>query len=604
MPPRRLAVVLLLAIACGGFAAWLLRPGSSPGRVAVVRQSAASSAPAAREGSSIPAAPLLPTAHPARSDATSLEVTRPTSLEISGPPSATAAPAPAVVTATASTERDGTTITGRVVRLEGTPVEGAWIAEIGEKGGENNDPFGTNGGPVRTDADGRFSIPATPGRRRINAILTGYRGARSGVVHVAKGASVDAGTVVLAYEGVGTLRARLQSASGEPLAGKVTISARTDDATPPALAASGLEEFIADERGVVFPLRPLTAGRYILTARMEWRKASEAHAVVPAGAEVDVTFSLAQDPGFFVRFVDDATSAPVPGIRTGLPMRNAEEVMKLSSSPDAGSSFQGGTDMEGRFYLTVPEVPGVYTVRFRATGHAGWRTDGTTHALGERWPVVEVPAGGLEADAVIRLVRGRGVEGRVTDASGAPVSGATIAAIDARGAQRRGRTDADADGRYSIAGISLPGAPACSIRVLARASSRDLAWAEAETTLAPDAPGAQVDFTLGPAATLVGKVVDAEGRPVESLTVEAAPTPIEGRRPSSPRLDATSGRTSADGTFRLEGLRPGPNDVRIFGGSSYIPVRSGLALPPGETAIDLVYDAPPPVAPTKEKSAR
>jgi len=103
--------------------------------------------------------------------------------------------------------------------------------------------------------------------------------------------------------------------------------------------------------------------------------------------------------------------------------------------------------------------------------------------------------------------------------------------------------------------------------------------AEAETTVAAGG-GADLKLTLSRGLPLSGKVVDARGRAVGGLTVQAMSTEGAGR--SRAEGFAT---TLPDGTFQMGGLRPGPYRVVAHSDFGTFATRSGVS--PGDKDVVL-----------------
>ena len=76
--------------------------------------------------------------------------------------------------------------------------------------------------------------------------------------------------------------------------------------------------------------------------------------------------------------------------------------------------------------------------------------------------------------------------------------------------------------------------------------------------IGPNEERAGVDFSLQlvPTALIKGRIVDTEGRPQPSLTVSMRPTRPDGLDLFSSMLNG-SGRTGPDGTFTIQGVKPG-----------------------------------------------
>jgi large repetitive protein len=210
-------------------------------------------------------------------------------------------------------------------------------------------------------------------------------------------------------------------------------------------------------------------------------------------------------------------------------------------------------------------VPGAL-VRFEGTVSGRWaegRADGTfvleglpreggriVADAGERGRgSLSAPSG--ESRSVVVLAPTATLRGRVVDAdTGAAIAGIRVTAR-AGGAlfwDRSGK-----DGRYEIRGLA-PGA----FRVSAD-DPRYVPWSREAVAVAAGQPVAQ-DVPLVRGATLLGRVVDEEGRPIEGATGRVA---WSGEHPVRFFMRTMEGastfRTAKDGTFKAQRLMPGGN---------------------------------------------
>lgn len=159
--------------------------------------------------------------------------------------------------------------------------------------------------------------------------------------------------------------------------------------------------------------------------------------------------------------------------------------------------------------------------------------------------------------ASVSLVPLGRVEGRVVDAAGAPVAGAAVHAGSAL------RATTDACGRFAIEGVE-PRETSVFVRGGGWVSP-DISEARTDgwhPFLVDVRPGSRVavDLAAVPAASLTGRVLDADGRPVEGARVRAlavagfaGPFGDTGRAVAGP--DATT--TDARGVFAVHDLVPG-----------------------------------------------
>ena len=203
---------------------------------------------------------------------------------------------------------------------------------------------------------------------------------------------------------------------------------------------------------------------------------------------------------------------------------------------------------------------------------------------------VPAPEGGAKATLV--LAPTAGVRGRVVDATTtAPVSGIRVVAR-CGSATLTGRSGAD--GRYEVRSLP-PGA--CR---LAADDPRYVPWTGRVIVSAGESESK--DVPLVRAATLAGRVVDPDGRPVEGATGQV----FRGRENTMRsffRFDSAF-RSARDGTFKATRLAPGTNfrltvrhedfEARTLGGIELVAgaTKSGLTvvLSRGLTVHGLVKD--------------
>jgi MYXO-CTERM domain-containing protein len=145
---------------------------------------------------------------------------------------------------------------------------------------------------------------------------------------------------------------------------------------------------------------------------------------------------------------------------------------------------------------------------------------------------------------------GASIEGTVLDTNGAPVSGATVAAINPWFSASR--TTTGDDGHFKIDGLD-PGeyrvgvAPAQDDPRLVRYHPDGRSYCDAaRIRLHPHTERTGVDLALPRGATIQGLLLDQSGEPIPDAGVSA--TPVEG---ASARRSTT---TDASGVFRVRGL--------------------------------------------------
>ncbi len=204
---------------------------------------------------------------------------------------------------------------------------------------------------------------------------------------------------------------------------------------------------------------------------------------------------------------------------------------------------------------------------------AGERGRGTTPA----------PAGG--ARAVVVLAPTGAVRGRVVDAdTAAPIAGIRVMARGEGGAfwDRSGR-----DGRYEIRGL------APRAYRLSADDPRYVPWRRQAVAVTAGQAAAQ-DVPLVQGASLAGRVVDEEGRPIEGaggILSASGEHPVRFFFRTGGGIGAF--RTTGDGSFKATRLLPGANQRLIVSHEDYeAHTIGGIVLTAGATTSGLVVVLP------------
>jgi protocatechuate 3,4-dioxygenase beta subunit len=257
--------------------------------------------------------------------------------------------------------------------------------------------------------------------------------------------------------------------------------------------------------------------------------------------------------------VGDADTTLTVELERGRPL--ALQALLPDGSPAAGATvevFEAGRamseslascDSEGNFLL--PNVSNTYDVRvFR------WTREGLVFAHAR--PLARslvLTLGSFVADASARDSK-RTIAVTVVDAAGVAVPRATLLFRRSESAEWAGATDV-VDGRATID----RGQQALLEVLHATAESgtplrSGVGWAYVEK----DAE--RIEIRLPPEAPIAGTVLDADGRPVAGVLVEATPARVpEPSRFDRERATAGNARTDATGAFRI--ARTGPETYRL-----------------------------------------
>lgn len=431
------------------------------------------------------------------------------------------------------------TLAGRVVSAaDGRPVAGALVW--------NEDP----GAARRTGADGAYRIEVSAGREAApRAAAAGYLpadarlgvppGMRRGPTLALEPALVAAG-VVVDEQGRPVPGVQVQ-ASPQP-AGRMRSPAMIFSGGTARTAASGRFRLSGLLAGVGYELRLSKAG--FAAARSEVPPLEPGR---PSGTDLRIV--LRKGRMGFGRVVD-RSDQPVAGARVELvPARGSDRRMSiLRLREGAPVKYEAAADATGRF--EVRDLPaGTWELTARGSGFAPLTVPGLT-----------VPEGAGSTDlGTVVLIPGVSIEGYAVDTEGRPVAGAEIHASEA---------SADPMSRFLRQEEPLRVATSAQdgfFRVEDRRAGETVDLDASRSGYAPGvAAGVQVPpdqpvrIVLQPSATIEGRTVDPDGKPVAGVRVFVHPTD-----PTSLgggfRIFSMSRQASSDDTgfFRLEDVIPG-----------------------------------------------
>jgi hypothetical protein len=407
----------------------------------------------------------------------------------------------------------GVEITGTVSDVTGGPVDGASVRARGNRDDELAPP-------VESDAAGKFSLWVSPGRVRVAATAEGYAPGD------AWGAAPGSFDILLTPESslAGTV---IDAATGEPVVG-VTVTVDSNDSA----VTDRDPRDITDEHGA-FRVARLGPGRYL------------AHARAPHGygmSEGSVLVALGQH-------VDGVTIRLHPAYRvTGTVVR-----------PDGSACDEASVSLSDRLAERWAELrqdlarvdnelhadgvlPGTYQVNVRCRGFQSL----------EKYDPITIVDKDVE-HVKWQVDPGATVQGVVTNKRGQPVEDANVWARVVGGPPRGqggwGGDETGPDGRYSLTGLR-----AGSYRI--EAGSRTTSGpTDGWSVEVPAGSTIEKNLVVDDDGSVAGTVVTASGKPVAGVDVRAQ---------SSGRGGGASGRSAADGTFLIEGIRPGDYTIRAY----------------------------------------
>jgi RNA polymerase sigma factor (sigma-70 family) len=271
---------------------------------------------------------------------------------------------------------------------------------------------------------------------------------------------------------------------------------------------------------------------------------------------------------------------------TGQPVRSSVEFLSMYTNPNlrdypgyhgAGSLMEGVfTKADGSFrvvgvpgpgiigvhrnghYLTSDEREDEYGVEQRSVNTAPYAI---THPVNySALARIDPPKGADSVTRDVTLDPGWTITGVVLGPDGQPLAGAFGMGI----------------GQMKTAEFTMRGfAPRASRELVFRHAAKGLIGLAPP----PKADGSSINVTLRPGATVMGRLVDADGRPEADRALEMRFRPKEGPTRAGRRVEYGCGpiRTDREGRFRIEALPPGYEFELLGGkGGSRIVVGDGL----------------------------
>jgi carboxypeptidase family protein len=333
------------------------------------------------------------------------------------------------------------------------------------------------------------------------------------------------------------------------------------------------------------PARALASGRSSPVPDFDARKSARVagRAVLRSGGEPP-------RGGANVRIATDKRETDCPA--TVAKLGGREEVERLGTAGDLEDRVRalGGwtwahearTGTDGSFAIAVP--PDLPRFRFQVIA------DFAAYAERDAWFTLDGASG--KAGVLLELEAAGKIVGVVTDPTGRPVGeGKSAASPTSRDWMMRrrmdradvgmDRADVGKDGRFELPGL-LPG----RYEVAAVAPGFAPGSRGGVEVRANEAAGA--DVTLKVESFLAGRVVDAEGAGVPVARISAREA--QGFGPRAVYLLGTgSARSSADGSFRIGSLGPGPHRVSARADGRFPAEDQQIDLPPASGVENLRF---------------
>ena len=404
----------------------------------------------------------------------------------------------------------GVEITGTVSDITGGPVANARVrASAGRWGG------GTQGPPVETDAQGKYSLWSRPGGVRVTAGADGYAEASE---------MGDApGTVDLLLTPESSLTGTVVDAkTGAPIEG-ARVSVQT------SMFGWDRQSERSDAQGK-FRVHGLTPGRYVAEATTESGYGrTEGSTLVGLGQHVD---------DVIVR-VHPALRVQGKVMIKGEPPTVCEDGFAYFRDEANNRWVSGRTDPDGTI-TADGVVPGKYTVEAGCRGYASTK---------EKLDPLELKDKDM-LGLVWEVEAGATIKGRVLSKRGEPIADVDITARTTGGGlrdqQRWAIAQSKPDGTYELDGLR-----AATYRIEPQAK-RQVTPRDGFTVTAPPGKIVEKDLILDDGGTIEGVVVDEQGKSVEGVKVNASSIENDWNW----RWDSGD-KSDLAGKFTIEGLRPG-----------------------------------------------
>ncbi|MBA3451819.1 MAG: carboxypeptidase regulatory-like domain-containing protein, partial [Deltaproteobacteria bacterium] len=409
----------------------------------------------------------------------------------------------------------GVEVTGIVSDISGGPIAHAKVRANSGRWGQ-----GASTPVSETDDKGAFSIWTAPGQVEVSASADGYAGSSEsgrapGVFELLlTPESSLSGTVVDARTGTPIEGAKVHVSPAQWRYGEGGGSERTD--------AQGK-----------FRVNRITPGRYTATARTEHGYGTtEGSTLVGLGQQVD---------GVIVKLFPAAKIVGKVMIAGDKPTVCIEGWASFNDEA-RDRQIWGRTDPDGT--LTVEGVlPGTYKVTPSCDGY---------QARDSYDPIIIADKDAIGLEWIVEA--GATIKGKVLTTRGEPIEDANVNGRTVGGAARS-KSDwsggtSERDGSYEMTGLRT------ASYKLDVTSDKAVAPRDGYTVEVTGGKTIEKDLILEDGGTLKGTVVDAQGTPVEGVSINARPL-ID----SMQWWGAGNVKSDAKGAFTIDALRPG--DYRV-----------------------------------------
>ena len=385
---------------------------------------------------------------------------------------------------------------------------------------------------VRSSGDGVFRFERLPyGSYKLSVDSDGFASEPRGEVGVAKDQPVR-GVLVEVYQ---ACRAAGRVLSAETDAAIDDAQIVVDSAYGPAQGKRRQFKTRSDAYGV-FEFDRLPAGAHVISAEAKgYMKLSGGSSALkftlqPGERKGDIALRLYRG-GVVEGTVSDSAGQLVP---------DADVQLFVASTMIRGidcSQLKARTDASGFFRIWGIDV-GDHVQLYASARKQGYAKS--------RSRIIDLTADRTRAQTQILLQAGGTISGKVTDPDRLPIPGAEVkwTTDEFRGdpSPSEGVTHTGADGIYLLTNVSCGVVSLAASRSGFIGQSRDLKMVDGQVR-------AGEDFSLKPGATIAGRVVALDGRPIPNATVRATP--------KGSRYVSDSAVSDKKGEFTLRNLPKG-----------------------------------------------
>ena len=476
------------------------------------------------------------------------------------------APAPAE-------EKKEIAVTGRILDAAGKPVAGAEVAvairEVLRFSSWEGEVIDRTEVVARTtsDADGRYRLTTRqlpPVTQRSVRVLA--RAPAQGIAWAKVDADATRAEAEVRLLPEGRIAGRAVDLQGDPVTGlKIHANRLTKKGTGgDTLPLPDDEATVTTDEQGRFAFHGLGRNLRVRLEIDDLRYAPKEEWVDTDDREKAEKLLLALPPGQVVegRVVCEDTGKPLPNARMEVSSFGRSE----QGYPTGGGTVDGRADAQGRFRIRVYPGSSGYV-----TAHP---PDGEPYLVASH--SLDWPKGVVKREVEVKVPRGLLLRGKVTEApAGKPVAGASVEYRTARddAVKRKGhggwwgRVLTAADGSYVLAGPSGPSGPAhllvtgptpdyiaepvgsAEVELAKPGGDPSYYHAAATLDLKEDEKPKEMSFTLRRGVTLSGKLLDPDGKPVQTAVMF-----VSSFRPAWEK--EVSPITVHDGHWELRGCDP------------------------------------------------